>query len=173
MSEDLNKLNTIVNTDNILYAFRCIIGVVLCYILYIQYPELPFQWSMVSVVVAISPDNQISLAIDRMKANLVGCAIGFMLFFIHPPSLIMLCIGVVLVIIVGLYFELKGSIRSALAALVVLMLYNVPVHDWRLAMDRLICVVIGCLIALLVTLCFNYIFKLMKINVVNQSSQDL
>jgi hypothetical protein len=34
MSEDLNKLNTIVNTDNILYAFRCIIGVVLCYILY-------------------------------------------------------------------------------------------------------------------------------------------
>ena len=173
MPNDLNRLNTIINTDNILYATRCIIGVVLCYILYVKFPDLPFQWSMVSVVVAISPDNQISLAVDRMKANLVGCAIGFMLFFIHPPNLIMLCIGVVLVIIVGLYFELQGSIRSALAALVVLMLYNGPVHDWRLAMDRLICVVIGCLIALLVTLCFNYIFKAMNINVVSHNNQSL
>ncbi|MCO6460654.1 MAG: FUSC family protein [Saprospiraceae bacterium] len=155
-------------TDNSLYALRCIIGVVLCYVLFIYFPHLPFQWSMVSVVVAISPDNKVSLAIDRMKANLLGCAIGFFLFFIHPPNLILLCIGVIMVIITGLYFELQGSIRSALAALVILMLYNGPVHDWTLAFNRLICVVIGCLIALIVTLSFNYIFKLLNI----KSSED-
>ena len=148
--------------DNTLYATRCIIGVVICYILFIYFPELPFQWSVVSVVVAISPDNSPQLAVDRMKANLLGCAIGFGLFFVHAQNLIMLCIGIVLTIIAGLSLQLQGSIRSALAAIVVLMVDSSHVHDWRLALGRLSCVIIGCLIALMVTIGFNKIFHLIK-----------
>lgn len=148
--------------DNTLYATRCIIGVVICYILFIYFPELPFQWSVVSVVVAISPDNSPQLAVDRMKANLLGCAIGFALFFIHAPNLLMLCLGVILVIISGLALQLQGSIRSALAAIVVLMVDSTHAHDWKLALGRLSCVIIGCLIALLVTIGFNQVFLIFR-----------
>lgn len=154
--------NRIITTENFLYATRCIIGVVICYVLFLYFPQLPFQWSVVSVVVAISPDNSLALAFDRMKANLLGCAIGLILFFIHLPNLLMLCIGVVLVIVTGLYFKLQGSIRSALAAIVVLMVDSHHAHDWKLAMGRLGCVIIGCLIALLVTIGFSLVFKLLK-----------
>ena len=157
--------------DNTLYATRCIIGVVICYILFIYFPSLPFQWSVVSVVVAISPDNSPQLAVDRMKANLLGCAIGFALFFVHEPNLLMLCIGIILVIISGLSLQLQGSIRSALAAIVVLMVDSTHEHDWRLALGRLSCVIIGCLIALLVTIGFNRIFTLIRKKPNNQKEQ--
>ena len=148
--------------ENYSYFTRLIIGVVLCYLLYINFPELPFQWSLVSVVVAISPDNSTQLAKDRMIANLLGCVVGLVMFFIHPPNLLMLSIGVMLVVIIGLYFNMQGSIRSALAALVILMLYNNQSADWTLALDRLVCVIAGCLVALLVTLAFNYLFKVCR-----------
>lgn len=152
----------ILRWDNALYATRCIIGVVICYVLFLYFPQLPFQWSVVSVVVAISPDNSPLLALDRMKANLLGCAIGFGLFFINEPNLLMLCIGIILVIVSGLYFQLQGSIRSALAAIVVLMVDSAHEHDWKLALGRLTCVIVGCLIALLVTIGFNWIFRIIK-----------
>ncbi len=160
--DNLFHTKDLLRWDNTLYATRCIIGVVICYILFIYFPELPFQWSVVSVVVAISPDNSPSLAVDRMKANLLGCAIGFGLFFIPAPNLLMLCLGVILVIITGLYLQLHGSLRSALAAIVVLMVDSTHAHDWKLALGRLSCVIIGCLIALLVTIGFNQIFLLIK-----------
>ncbi len=160
------------SVENYLYVTRLMIGVVLCYLLFIFIPQMPFQWSLVSVVVAISPDNSTQLAKDRMVANLLGCAVGFVMFFIHPPNLLMLSIRVLLVVIIGLYFNMQGSIRSALAAIVVLMLYNNQSADWTLALNRLICVIAGCLVALLVTLAFNYIFKICRIKPISSKNQS-
>lgn len=162
MSADFKKYinsSELLKADSLLYLLRCLFGVVLSYWLYYSFPQYPFHWAVVSVVVAISPDNSPQLAIDRMKANILGCIIGLSLFFIHPPNIWMMCIGVTLVISIGLIFQMAGSIRSALAAIVVLMVSNEQPHDWRLAVMRVVAVIAGCLIALIVTLGFNTIFR--------------
>lgn len=158
---DTDRLKT-PNTS--LYALRCIIGIIICYQLYILYPQYPFHWAVVSVVVAISPDNDTKLAIDRMKANIFGCAVGLALFLIHDPNLWMLCIGTIIIIICGIMFRLSGSIRSALAALTIIMIDSAHPHDYTLALSRVACVIAGCLVALMVTLLFNSIYRLLKVN---------
>src|ERR1700685_3757388 len=100
------------------YVLKCLLGVTICYFLYTWFPKYPFFWALVSVVLAISPDNTNRQAYDRMKANLLGCAIGLGLYFLHLPSLLTLCLGVLLTILIGTALKILTALRSALAALI-------------------------------------------------------
>src|ERR1700761_8729819 len=107
---------------NFIYASKCLLGVSICFGLYAAFPQYPFNWALVSVVLALSPDNNNQQAINRMVANCVGCGVGLCIYLIHLPNLLLLCLGVLLVIITGFYFKLTASLRSALSALIIVML---------------------------------------------------
>lgn len=137
------------------YVLKCLSGISICYILYIGFPKYPFFWAIVSVVLAISPDKSNRQAYDRMKANLLGCTVGMGLYFLHLPSLLTLCLGVCLVILAGNALKIPTALRSALAALVIVTIRERAGGQWFLPIERVICVVIGCLVALLLSLLFN------------------
>ena len=137
------------------YLLKCLLGVVICYILYIKIPKYPFYWAIVSVVVALSPDDSNRLAYLRMQANLLGCSVGLCLYLIHLPPLLLLCIGILFTISIGSALKITSALRSAMAALVIVMIHQEVLRQWYLPLERVLCVVAGCLVALLVTLIFN------------------
>jgi uncharacterized membrane protein YgaE (UPF0421/DUF939 family) len=137
------------------YVLKCLSGVSICYILYIAFPNYPFFWAIISVVLAISPDNSNQQAYDRMKANLLGCAVGMGLYFLHLPPLLTLCLGVFLVIFIGTALKIPTALRPALAALIIVTIREQAGRQWFLPIERVICVVIGCVVALLLSLLFN------------------
>jgi uncharacterized membrane protein YccC len=77
------------------------------------------------------------------------------LYFLHLPSLLTLCLGVSLVILLGTALNIPTALRPALAALIIVTIRVQAGGQWFLPIERVICVVIGCLIALLLSLLFN------------------
>lgn len=143
-----------------LYLLKCIIGIIICYILYKEVPAYPFYWSMVSVVITISPDNSNKLAYDRIIANMLGCGVALCLYPIHVSSMIILCAGVAITIIAGTLLRITAVLRSALAALVIVIVTEESHREWLVALERVGCVVVGCTVALGLTLLFNVILKI-------------
>lgn len=124
-----------------------------------SFPQYPFYWALVSVVVSLSPDRTNKLAFDRMKANMIGCTAGIALYPLHLPSLVILCLGVILTIVIGIALRMTNTLKTALAALVIINIQEQQEKHWYIALERVSCVVIGCLVALGVTLLFNLMIK--------------
>lgn len=141
------------------YLLKCLTGVVICYLLYIKIPNYPFFWALVSVVLATAPDTSNRLAYDRMIANLLGCGAGLCLFPLHLPGLAALCLGILLVLAVGYALKISGTLRSAMAALIIVSIHEQESREWFIPIERVVCVVVGCLVALLVALVFNVIAR--------------
>jgi uncharacterized membrane protein YgaE (UPF0421/DUF939 family) len=153
------------NARLFIYMFECIIGLCISYTLYKCFPQHQFYWCMISTVLVIAPDSKGSnqLAFDRMKANILGSSIGLLLFLIHQPNLFLISIAVMLTILVGTLLKLNTALRSALAAVVIVMIHEEGKNStWHIAIERMACTIIGCLIGLLITLVFNSFSKLKK-----------
>lgn len=148
----------------VIYLAKCLVGLTICYFFYSLLPEYRFYWSMVSVLLVISPDDLDcrKLPIDRMKANIAGSLVGLVLFLIHPPNLLMMCIGTVLTIVICYIIKLGAATRSALAALIIVLVQELTDSSWLSAFERMISVVLGCLVALLVTIVFEYTLAKIK-----------
>src|ERR1700738_55267 len=114
------------NSRLFIYILECIIGFCGSYSLYKLFPLRQFYWSMISTVLVIAPDGKGSeqLAFDRMKANVLGSSIGLLLFLIHQPNLFLISIAVMLTIAIGTYLKLNTALRSALAAVVIVMVHE-------------------------------------------------
>ena len=142
----------------VIYILECILGLCICYTLYKCFPQHQFYWSMISVVLVIAPDGKgsNSLAFDRIKANVLGSSVGLLLFLIRIPNLFLICIGVALTIAIGTLLKLNAALRSALSALVIVMIHEEGQNStWHIALERMGCVIIGCITGLLITLTFN------------------
>jgi|EP01037_Dinobryon_pediforme_P005041 uncharacterized membrane protein YccC len=150
-----NPFNRPTFLSNVAYLCKCLIGVVICYILYREIPQYPFYWAIVSVVIALSPDNSSKQAFNRIKANILGCAIGISLYPLHLPNLVILCIGIILTICIGLVLNFNEALRSAMAALIIVTIQVEEGKHWYIALERVGCVVTGCVVALLITMLFN------------------
>jgi uncharacterized membrane protein YgaE (UPF0421/DUF939 family) len=137
------------------------IGVSICYALYINFPNFPFYWSIISVAIVFSVEHKNNLAYDRMKANILGSVAGFGLYFIPLNNLLLILLGIILVITLGTIFKLGNAIRTALAALIIVVVKQGIEKEWWIALTRVICVVVGCVVALIITLGFNY-FEIYK-----------
>jgi uncharacterized membrane protein YccC len=143
------------NTGSLIYAIKCLLGIVICFILYISFPKYPFNWALVSVVLALSPDNNNKQAVNRMIANILGCCVGLCIYPLSLPVLALICIGASLVLAIGFALNIQFTLRSALSALVIVMLQEEKVKHWYIPLERVICVITGCVVALLLTIVFN------------------
>jgi uncharacterized membrane protein YccC len=157
-----NRIMKSIFLSNFPYLLKCLTGVIICYVLYKEIPRYPFYWAIVSVVIALTPDNSNRQAYDRMKANILGCAVGLSLYPVHVPNLLLLCIGITLTIGVGIALGLTNTLRSAMAALVIVLIHEEQVKQWYLPLERVLCVVAGCLVALIITMVFNIIARRFK-----------
>ncbi len=147
----------------LLYITKCLIGTIVCYGFYKAFPQYYLSWSIVSLLLVLAPDwdNSISLPIARIKANITGALIGLFCFTLPLNQLVQLCIGVVLTIAVCTILRIPTSTRSALAALVIVLLQEMGKPMWSYALQRIAAVLLGCLVGLALTLSFQYVERLL------------
>jgi len=154
-----NLLKPAWTLSDFIYTLKCVIGVSICYIIYQLVPQYPFYWAIVSVVLAFSRDNSNEQAYSRIEANILGCTVGACLYPFHIPEIVTLCLGVVITIIAGFLLHITTTTRTALAALIIVVIQVEQTKHWEVAIQRVVCVVTGCTIALVLTLVFNVIYK--------------
>jgi uncharacterized membrane protein YgaE (UPF0421/DUF939 family) len=156
-------MNLSIKKEDWLYVLKCIIGASICYWLYEAFPQYPFFWSLVSVVLVVSPENDKKLAYLRIEGNALGSAIGLLLFFLPLPTLIILCLGISLTVIIGFILKLHASVRTAVAANIIVLFQEKAAHSWDVALNRVGCVLVGCAVGFIITIIFikieNIIFK--------------
>ncbi len=144
-----------------IYLIKCVLGALICYSFYFLLPQYPLYWAVVSTVLVFSPENNNQLAFDRIKCNLLGGAIGLLLYFVPFPNMILLGMGIALTIVIGLALRFDKTIRTALAAVVIVLVEESSSRDWLVAIERIVCVIIGCTVALVITFLFSNAKKMM------------
>lgn len=142
------------------YMVKCLTGLVAVVgaAYYWRYHDI--GWCLVSVLLVLSPDSReaVPLALTRIKANGVAAGICALCLGLLPAGY--LVIAFALASTIGLCYlgRLMGGCRSALAATSIILLHD-PVLSraavWQAAWLRLGSVVVGCGLALLITLVFH------------------
>jgi len=150
-------MNLRITKQDWLYVLKCIIGASVCYWLYEAFPQYPFFWSLVSVVLVVSPENDKKLAYLRIEGNVLGSAIGLLLFFIPFPTIIILSLGLGLTILIGFLLKLQASVRTAVAANIIVLFQERAAHSWNVALSRVACVLVGCAVGFIITVVFTKI----------------
>ncbi len=147
-----------------LYVIKCLIGTAICYSLYRLFPDHQLYWAIVSVLLVLTPGHRdsVQLSFARIWANAIGAAVGLGCFFLPVPLILALCLGVVATILVCNFFTLGTAVRSSLAALVIVFIQQNEFRDWTIALERVISVLIGCLVALALTLAFQKLERRLK-----------
>lgn len=144
-----------ISPQEMLYIVKCVIGVLVCYGFYAAFPTYPFYWSIISAVLVFTPDNDQTLAFDRIRANILGSAVGLFVYFTPLHGAILFCSGVIITILLGLILRLENTIRPALAAVIIVLVQENQHKDWLVALERVGCVLLGCFISLCITLVFT------------------
>ncbi|MEO8760718.1 MAG: FUSC family protein [Bacteroidia bacterium] len=151
----LRKLTGILITSNVcIYTVKCLIGFSVGYFLIREIPNHEMNWTLLSILLVLSPDDVDAkrLAIERMKANLIGSAVGLLCYVIYKPNLYIILVGVVITIATCYFFKLMNVTRTALATLIIVFIYEQKSATWHSAIERLLCVAGGCLIGVAITL---------------------
>ncbi len=141
-----------------IYAAKCITGTITVFILssLLNYKDL--AWALISVILVLSPDGKdsVSLAVTRIKANFVGAAVGIICLLIAPVNMWLMSLAVTIGLFLCYLFKLDTGARSALAATIIIMLHPEGQHVWDTALERVIAVLAGCLLALIITFIFHF-----------------
>jgi uncharacterized membrane protein YgaE (UPF0421/DUF939 family) len=99
----------------------------------------------------------------------VGSVIGLIVFFIPLPTIFLLYIGITLTIFTGLFLKLTASVRTAVAATVIVLFQETAAHRWDVALQRVGCVLVGCAVGFIITIVFT---KLEKIRVKKKGNHN-
>ena len=144
-----------------LYVLKCLLGMLICHRFYVWFPGHQFYWSIVSVLLVLAPGHHdsVQLSLSRIWANSIGAAVGLAFFLVPLPEALSLGLAVVATIGVCHYWVLGGATRSALAALVIVFIQQNEARDWTIALERVGSVLLGCLVALALTLAFQAVGK--------------
>src|ERR1041385_2442073 len=143
----------------LIYASKCVVGTILVFIFAFSYKNM--NWSLISAMLVLSPegDDAITLALNRIKANFIGAAVGLLCLLIDSTNIWLLGFGLVVSLGICYFFKLENGARSSLAATIIVMLHEEGKHFWNTALDRVIAVVAGCLLGLVITFVFHNLFK--------------
>jgi len=156
------------------YIVKCLVGIAIANYLSIAFPQHKdlCLWLLISVLLSITPDNNSKAAHDRIRANIIGPFVGFIMFpLFPPPSLLAVFIGVVLTILICFKLNLLQVSRTALVGLIIVMAYEKNHDHWIGAIFRMCSVVIGCLIGLAINYLFRLIFRHFSQYFINKSEE--
>lgn len=143
-----------VNSGVLIYGARCVIGFIIGYLIYLSFPQHGGYWTLLSILLVLTPEDKDArrIAIERMKANLIGSSVALFLYVAHKPTLPLIITGVLAIIAICHFFNLLNVARTAMATLIIVLIYEQEKTSWTGAAERLIFVVGGCLIGLGITL---------------------
>ena len=146
----------------LIYAAKCVTGVLIVYSVSKIFNYTEFAWCLISVLLVLSPDGKdsVSLAFNRIKANLVGASAGLLCLLLFPSNMWSISLGVTLALACCYLFKLDSAARSALAATIIVMIHEAGKHLWDTAFERVLSVLTGCILGLLIT--FTFHFKISK-----------
>ncbi|WP_084523729.1 FUSC family protein [Adhaeribacter aquaticus] len=150
------------NKTLIIYTLKNISGLLLCYGIARLIPEIDYAWSLISVVLVLSPEGKdaLNLTKTRIKANIVGGLTGILILLTRVPNPVNICVGAAISLFICDRLKLNDAARSTLAALIIILLHEPGVHPWDAALSRISAVAFGCLVGLGVSLVFHSIFKI-------------
>jgi len=169
-----NLLALLVSSSVIIYSFRCVIGFIIGYSIYVGLPDYEGYWTLLSILLVLTPEDKDArrLSIERMKANLIGSSVALVLFLIHKPNLLIILLGVMVIIIVCYGLDLLNVARTAMATLIIVLIYEQETTSWLGAVERLICVVTGCVIGLGITLSTAWMIEKIRAALGKQGIQN-
>jgi len=141
-------------SDLVIYVSRVFIGFLIGYSIYKQFPEYPTVWTIISIFLVISPEEKDSrqLAIDRTKSNFIGSAIGLATYVLIKSEFWMMLVGIFTSIFICRILNILAVARTAMVAIVIVLVHEQASHTYIGALERFICVTTGCIIGLLITL---------------------
>lgn len=142
------------------YIIECLIGVVIGLTIYKFYPVIG-GWCLFSIVLVIAPDRKdaMNTAVNRIKANLLGAAIGLVLYYFSPINMAMICGGVAVAMIACELLNLQAVTRSAIVAILIITMHAPGPEFWDIALERAGGVVAGCIIGVILTYVFHVILS--------------
>ncbi len=129
------------------------------YGLLLLYPRHRLVWAMTSIALVLSVKSSESKKsiYGRIKANVLGAAVGGILMLVPLPDFVLFCAGVCCTVFCCKYLGIYSVVRTALVALVIVMIPAYEEGRTIAAVERVSCVAIGCLIAFAVTWLFDCI----------------
>lgn len=141
----------------LIYAAKCVTGVLVVLGLSWAFNYKDIIWVLISVMLVLSPDGSdaVTLAVTRIKANVVGGISGFLLILLHPNMILMMCTAVFITVVICNLLHLEAATRTALAATIIVMTHEAGAHLWDTAVARVLSVLAGCLLGLLITFIFH------------------
>jgi uncharacterized membrane protein YccC len=107
------------------------------------------------VGVVANAKDALPFALTRIAANLVGSAAIVLCLLGGLPSVVTLALAYGLAITACSLLHLMNASRTALAAVTIILLHPTEAHLWDNALERVLSVVAGCIVALVVTLAFH------------------
>ena len=141
----------------LLYIAKCVAAVsfIACVAYLFHYPVI--GWCLVSAIMVLSPNatEALPVARTRIAANLVGSAAIFLCLLGGLPTVVTLSFAYGLAITACFLFHLMHASRTALVAVTIIRLHPTEAHVWDNALERVSSVVIGCIVALVITLAFH------------------
>ncbi len=145
----------------LVYAAKCVTGCLVVFIIskLIHYNDI--GWCLISVMLVLSPDGKdaVALAMTRIKANALGAGVGAVCLLIAATNMWVMSLGLAMTLSLCYLFKLDAGIRSALAATIIILLHDSGKHLWDTALERILLVLAGCVLALLVTFAFHFSIK--------------
>lgn len=152
------------HSDFIIYLIRILIGFSVGYFLYISFPQYSVTWTLISIVLVISPDDKeaTQIAIDRTKSNFIGSATGILFYFTNLPEMWSMLFGVITSVAICRLFNVLSVARTAMVAMIIVVIHEQQLKSFVAALERFACVTIGCIIGLLVTLMTSYFIKALR-----------
>ncbi len=147
----------------VIYSLKCAVGalVVLYFSQFIpSMNKYDTMWCLLSVLLILSPDGKDSmqLAVDRIKANLLGASVGFVFVLSLPLAYHQWSIPVALffTLLFGHILKLDTCLRSALVATVIVMSPHDSLESWSTPIERVAFVISGCFLAMVITYLFHF-----------------
>lgn len=158
-------MNATANTEKynrvksfLVYAAKLVTGALLVNLCATFVPYIDVTWSLISVVLVLSPDRKdsITLAVTRMKANLVAGAVSLLCLLFAPVTPVLIMASLVATLMVCYLLKLDSGMRSALAATIIILLHGQATHLWDTAVARITAVLAGCVVGLASTFIFHF-----------------
>lgn len=150
-------IRKIVKYPYLVYMFRCLLGFLIGYSLMLSFPQYDLFWTMISIAMVISPDENDArrMTIERVKSNFIGSLSCLIVYFLPVLTLYKVLIAIVLTILICKYFKLMEVSRSAIVAVLIILVETHP-HIGLSPINRFLAVALGCVIGLIITLVTSF-----------------
>lgn len=159
-----SPIKFIITSPPIIYATRCVLGFLIGYELYIRFPEYELMWTLISIILVISPEGKDSrrLSIERFKSNLIGSIVGLFCLLLHAPTFSITILGILATIGICYIFKIMNMARVALVALLIIMVQPHFEQAEIAPFARIISVTLGCFIGLFITVLTSMGIRILK-----------